>query len=148
MIRDCDVPRWKCFAVANIRIIRLSQTKRCTSSTTCVTFHQTSQQQDFDNYTINRVPCKYHATETKPHNHIQLDHLCILQRFLSLTFWRFTLEFKKMASSEGDYPVFEIERYFSKRMFNTKHVMCSSNAEPMKMKELLSYADEECKQLW
>ena len=53
-----------------------------------------------------------------------------------------------MASSEGDYPVFEIERYFSKRMFNTKHVMCSSNAEPMKMKELLSYADEECKQLW
>lgn len=43
---------------------------------------------------------------------------------------------------------FALERYFNKYEFTVKYMLSSSDAESMPMKELVSYADEECRQLW
>ena len=43
---------------------------------------------------------------------------------------------------------FELEVYFAKYEFNVKYLLCSSDAETVKMSTLLSAADDECKELW
>jgi len=43
---------------------------------------------------------------------------------------------------------FDLEVYFAKYEFNTKYLLCCSDAESMTMKDLLLLADEECRQMW
>ena len=43
---------------------------------------------------------------------------------------------------------FDLELYFAKWEFNAKYMLGSSDSESMKMKDLLSLADDECINLW
>ena len=45
-------------------------------------------------------------------------------------------------------PPFKLERYFAEFEFNTRYLLSPSDPESVTMKELLDFADEECKQLW
>ena len=45
-------------------------------------------------------------------------------------------------------PPFKLERYFAEFEFNTRYLLSASDPESVTMKELLHFADEECKQLW
>ncbi|WP_041917654.1 aminotransferase class I/II-fold pyridoxal phosphate-dependent enzyme [Dehalococcoides mccartyi] len=43
---------------------------------------------------------------------------------------------------------FKLERYFAKYEFSAKHLMSSSDCEPLALSYLLSLADTECRSLW
>jgi len=43
---------------------------------------------------------------------------------------------------------FKLERYFAQYEFNTKYMLSCSDPEPMSMTELLSMADQECRDMW
>ncbi len=43
---------------------------------------------------------------------------------------------------------FKLERYFNEREFKARYLLCASNCEPLKLKELLSMADREAMKLW
>lgn len=45
-------------------------------------------------------------------------------------------------------PPFKLEEYWKKYEFNTPHLFCCSDMEPLSLNELLSLADHESKQLW
>ena len=48
----------------------------------------------------------------------------------------------------GGLEEFSLELFFAKHEFTAKYLMCCSDADSMKMKELLALADEECLALW
>jgi aspartate/methionine/tyrosine aminotransferase len=43
---------------------------------------------------------------------------------------------------------FELERYFSRHEFSARFLLASSDCESLPMAELLSWADDECRELW
>lgn len=43
---------------------------------------------------------------------------------------------------------FDLEIFFAKHEFSAKYLTCCSDAESMKVKELIAMADEECLELW
>lgn len=43
---------------------------------------------------------------------------------------------------------FKLERYFAKHEFSVPYLMCCSDCEPLSLRELLSFADEETSTLW
>lgn len=43
---------------------------------------------------------------------------------------------------------FELERYFSRYEFSVRHLLSSSDCESLPMAELVSWADDECRELW
>ncbi len=43
---------------------------------------------------------------------------------------------------------FELERYFSRYEFSVRYLLSSSDCESVAMAELLSWADDECRELW
>lgn len=43
---------------------------------------------------------------------------------------------------------FKLERYFNEREFKAKYLLCASNCEPLKLKELLALADKDSLKLW
>ena len=45
-------------------------------------------------------------------------------------------------------PNFDLEQYFAIHEFTAKTLLGCSDAETMAMQQLLSLADEECKQMW
>lgn len=47
-----------------------------------------------------------------------------------------------------DAGTFELERYFSRFEFSTRHLLASSDCESVAMTELVSWADDECRGLW
>ena len=48
----------------------------------------------------------------------------------------------------GDLERFELEEFFAKHEFSAKYLMCCSDAETLKVSELLAMADDECRGLW
>ena len=53
-----------------------------------------------------------------------------------------------MAETPIILPLFSLENYFAKYEFNTKYLLCCSDAETFSMEYLLSIADSECLKLW
>ncbi len=45
-------------------------------------------------------------------------------------------------------PPFAIERYFAVHEFAVPYLLCASDVEPVSMRELLAYADDETRELW
>ena len=45
-------------------------------------------------------------------------------------------------------PPFAIERYFAVHEFAVPYLLCASDVEPLSMRELLAYADDETRELW
>ena len=45
-------------------------------------------------------------------------------------------------------PPFAIERYFAVHEFAVPYLLCASDVEPLSMRELLAYADDEMRELW
>jgi aspartate/methionine/tyrosine aminotransferase len=45
-------------------------------------------------------------------------------------------------------PPFAIERYFAVHEFAVPYLLCASDVEPVSMRDLLAYADEETRELW
>ena len=43
---------------------------------------------------------------------------------------------------------FKLERYFAIYEFSTRYLLCASDCESLSLNNLLSYADEEAKNLW
>eukprot|EP00798_Chlamydomonas_sp_ICE-L_P016671 gene16671-22927_t len=52
------------------------------------------------------------------------------------------------APSPCPLPPFKLERYFAKYEFTAPYLMCCSDCQPLKMKELLSMADQETASMW
>ena len=50
--------------------------------------------------------------------------------------------------AESQPPPFKLERYYAKYEFTVKYMLSCSDAEAISMKELLSFADDECQELW
>ena len=53
-----------------------------------------------------------------------------------------------MFAAELPLAQFDLEIFFAKYEFTAEYLLCSSDAETMKMKDLLNLADEECTSLW
>jgi aspartate/methionine/tyrosine aminotransferase len=45
-------------------------------------------------------------------------------------------------------PPFEIERFFAVHEFAVPYLLCASDVEPLSLRELLAYADDETRRLW
>ncbi|MBI2743790.1 MAG: aminotransferase class I/II-fold pyridoxal phosphate-dependent enzyme [Chlamydiales bacterium] len=45
-------------------------------------------------------------------------------------------------------PTFKLEKYFDRHEFHAPYILCGSDNEPLKMRELLAMADEESLELW
>lgn len=54
----------------------------------------------------------------------------------------------ELKATIGGLDSFDLELFFAKHEFSAKYLMCCSDAESMKMKDLLALADKECKDLW
>ena len=48
----------------------------------------------------------------------------------------------------GQFPTFELERYFAEYEFKVKHQLSCSDGEALMADDLLKNADNECKRLW